>query len=165
MRSVLPRDRAGRAGKESERDVLAFDSRLINNPPPPLSGGLKHSRMQGKRILLVDDEALVGQSVSLLLQLDGHTVDYVGNGRAALEQYAPGKYDLVLTDSRMPEMGGVELATQIRLLHPTQRIMMLTGFPPSHPVPALDLIVLKPFSGSELRNAVTKLTELTPTKP
>ncbi len=115
--------------------------------------------MVGKRILVVDDEALVGQSVKLLLEMDGHTVDYVGSGAAALDQYAPGKYDLVLTDSRMPGMEGRELATRIRVLSPTQRIVMVTGYPPSQPVPALDLIVLKPFSGADLRGAVAKLTQ------
>jgi CheY-like chemotaxis protein len=115
--------------------------------------------MLGKQILLVDDEPLVGQSVKLLLQLDGHTVEYVGDARTALERYAPGKYDLVLTDSRMPEMSGLELAEKIRQQNPAQRIMMLTGYPPNEQAPFLDLIMLKPFSGADLRSAVAKLTQ------
>lgn len=115
--------------------------------------------MLGKRILLVDDEALVGQSVKLLLELDGHTVEYVGDGQAALEKYAPGKYDLVVTDSRMPGMTGLDLAGKIRAQNPAQRIMMLTGYPPNERAAVLDLIMLKPFSGPELRGAVAKLTQ------
>ena len=70
--------------------------------------------MAGKRILHVDDEPLVGQAVRMLLSLDGHVVEFVTNPLQALEKYAPEKYDLVLTDHRMAEMTGLELAQRIK---------------------------------------------------
>lgn len=115
--------------------------------------------MAGKQILLVDDEKTVADAVRLLLHLDKHDVDYVGDGFSALEKYQGHTYDLVITDSRMPEMTGLQLARRIRRHKPDQRIMMLTGFPPSDPTDDVDLVMLKPFSATELRSAVTRLTD------
>ena len=122
--------------------------------------GLKNrvEGMSGKRILLVDDEPVVGQCVQIFLELDRHETEFVHNPLEALAKYQPGKYDLVLTDNRMPEMTGVELAEKIKSLSREQRIMLLTGFPPSRPTPAIDLVMLKPFSGDALRRAVAELT-------
>lgn len=114
--------------------------------------------MAGKKILLVDDEPTVGRSVQMLLSLEGHQVEFVISASKALEKYRPGWYDLVITDHRMPGMSGLELAQQLKIASPGQPIMMLTGFPPPEPIPGVDLLLLKPFSGTELWQAVAKLT-------
>ena len=115
--------------------------------------------MSGKRILLVDDEASVAEAVRLVLDMDRHEIDFVDDPLEALARYQPGKYDLVLTDNRMDNLSGVELAQKIKCLDPEQPILLLTGFPPPGPTPAVDLVMRKPFSGDELRRAVAELTE------
>ena len=104
------------------------------------------------------DEQVVLDAVKMILELDQHVVDQVTNPIDALARYQAVKYDLVLTDNRMPEMTGLELAEKIRASKPDQPILLLTGYSTSGPTSAVDLIMRKPFSGDELRQAVAKLT-------
>jgi CheY-like chemotaxis protein len=110
--------------------------------------------MAGKRILVVDDDAMVRESIEMMLGLDQHVLELVGSGAEALERYLPGKYDLVLTDNRMAGMTGLELAKLIKARDPAQRIILFSGSLPTVEEPACDLILLKPFSAADLRKAV-----------
>ncbi len=58
------------------------------------------------RILVVDDEEEVGQVISEVLELDGHTVEVAASGQAALEKIKRRRYDVILSDLRMPGMDG-----------------------------------------------------------
>ncbi|NCO91910.1 MAG: response regulator, partial [Armatimonadetes bacterium] len=85
------------------------------------------------------------------------------NGRAALEKFAPGAFDLVITDRAMPEMGGDELAAALKELAPTQPILMLTGFSDmmdaNEEKPAgVDRVLGKPPTLAAFRAAVVELT-------
>ena len=114
--------------------------------------------MSGKRILLVDDESSVAEVVQMILEQDGHEIEVVDNPLEALATFRPEKYDLVLTDSCMPEMTGLELAEKIKRMSPEQPVILLTGFLPSGPMPGVDMVMFKPFSSSALRRAVADLT-------
>jgi CheY-like chemotaxis protein len=59
--------------------------------------------MQGGKVLVVDDEPGIVGILAEVLQLDGHVVETVGNGKAALGKLALGDYELILSDIRMPE--------------------------------------------------------------
>src|SRR5690242_2929184 len=61
-----------------------------------------------RHILVVDDELLVAETVTLLLEWDGHLVDMASSGEEALSLFEPGKFDLVITDFFMPTMDGGE---------------------------------------------------------
>ena len=65
------------------------------------------------RILLVEDDAAIRESVSALLRLDGHHVETVDDGREALSLLAGRSYDVILSDFRMPSMDGDELYRRI----------------------------------------------------
>jgi YesN/AraC family two-component response regulator len=65
----------------------------------------------GKRILLVDDERSVRETLRSLLCHDDHEVVEANNGAEALRLFAQDQFDLVLTDLRMPFVEGDELAT------------------------------------------------------
>ena len=62
---------------------------------------LAEIKMPAQRILVVDDEPFVCESVKLMLAHDGHAVETAGGGREALAKYAPDRFDLVITDYNM----------------------------------------------------------------
>jgi len=112
-----------------------------------------------RRILVVDDEALVCESIKQVLALDEHEVEAVTSSQDALAAFQGGKFDLVIIDYLMPGMRGDKLAATIKALAPHQPIIMLTAygerlrFEGEFPL-AVDLVMSKPFDLQELRTAV-----------
>jgi CheY-like chemotaxis protein len=114
-----------------------------------------------KRILLVEDERHVRESIRLLLSSDEHTVVEANNGAEAFALFAKGQFDLVVTDSEIPFLKGGELAAKIKQLAPRQPILMITGHQrrpsPDNPV---DAVLNKPFDLNQLRKAVAELVSV-----
>jgi len=110
--------------------------------------------VSGCRILVVDDEAMVCESVRLLLAYDGHKVETACSGPEALTKLETGIFDLVFTDYSMPGMKGDELATKIKQRDPNKPVILLTAFPPSTRPSGIDLIITKPFYLATLREAM-----------
>jgi two-component system response regulator AtoC len=81
-----------------------------------------------QRILVVDDERMVRQTIEMLLQREGHHVKAVSSGAHALEELGKAKYDFVFTDQIMSGMSGEELARTIKAKYPLQKVVMLTGY-------------------------------------
>jgi CheY-like chemotaxis protein len=118
--------------------------------------------MPKRHILVVDDEPLVAETVTLLLEWDGHLVDTVSSGEEALALFQPGKFDLVITDFFMPTMDGGELAAAIKTQAPTQPVVLLTAFAERfrsqrHGLRAIDLVIDKPLPMDSLRQALSTL--------
>jgi len=67
-----------------------------------------------KKILVVDDEELVTKTLTKLLKKSGYEVDIANNGSDALEKVKNSKYDLIISDIRMPDLDGVEVIKRIR---------------------------------------------------
>jgi len=111
-----------------------------------------------KRILLVDDEGFVRETVRLLLGQIGYRVVEANNGAEALGLFVRGHFDLVMTDYEMPFLKGNELATRIRRLAPRQPILMMTGFgyraSEDNPV---DAVITKPLDFERLRTLMEDL--------
>ena len=59
---------------------------------------------------------------------DGHNTMISANGHNALQAFADGHFDLVITDQSMPLMSGVQLATAIKKISPQTPVVLLTGF-------------------------------------
>jgi CheY-like chemotaxis protein len=118
------------------------------------------SRVQ-KRILIVDDQPMVADSLKLILKLDGYEVHTAKDGSEALALYEPQKFDLIFMDFEMPGMKGNELAAAIRARDPRQPIILVTAYSDlalhMEPTPQVDLVIGKPWSVGELRTAVTKV--------
>lgn len=111
-----------------------------------------------RRVLLADDDPEVLETIKTVLELDHHEVTTAANGREALERFAPGKFDVVITDYQMPEMTGDQLAVAIKRMAALQPVVMITahaGMLPS-PVPGVDALILKPFKINELREAMKR---------
>ena len=61
------------------------------------------------KILVIDDERAIRNTLKEILEFEGYTVDVAENGRTGLERALTGTYDLIFTDIKMPEMDGIEL--------------------------------------------------------
>ena len=79
-------------------------------------------------ILLVDDNSDGLLVRRCLLEEIGYCVQTAVNGEEGLKLFQAAKFDVVVTDYRMPRMNGVELIQRIRLLDPNARIILLSGF-------------------------------------
>lgn len=90
--------------------------------------------INSKRILVVDDEASVLFILSVTLKaLSGVAeVAMASNGHEALKQIEQGSFDLVITDINMPDINGIELTKEARLLSPSLQVVWITGYGNSH---------------------------------
>jgi two-component system NtrC family sensor kinase len=81
------------------------------------------------RILLVDDEPDVAESLAEILEMQGHDVDLADSGVTALRRIADADYDVILTDLRMPNMDGMTLYRKLEADHPDlcRRVAVVTG--------------------------------------
>ena len=119
-----------------------------------------------RRILVVDDEPMVCDSIRRVLAADKHQVQTAACGQEALALFQSGAFDLVILDYEMPDMKGDKLAAAIKALVPTQPILMITAYTESlrhtgsFPL-AVDRVLGKPFDVQELR-AAARLTALRP---
>jgi len=120
---------------------------------------LEQAIVRSKRILLVEDEADVRESTKMLLELDDHEITEAEDGLRGFELFQQGRFDVVITDFRMGRMDGGQLTTRIKQLAPNQPVIILTAWPDdvraSGSTP--DLVVTKPYTLAELRQAVGKL--------
>jgi CheY-like chemotaxis protein len=91
----------------------------MNKTPPPLP----------PRILVVDDDAHMCEYVSRVMEAAGYRVTMASSGVAAMATVAEeGPPDLLLTDLKMPQMNGDELAAKLRQATPDLKVLYLTGF-------------------------------------
>ncbi len=94
-----------------------------------------------------------------MLLSDDFEVTAAKNGVEALELFSKGKFDLVITDYEMPLLKGNALAKRIREICPSQPIIMITAFHPPRVQQVVNLVVHKPFSLNQLREAIQKTLE------
>jgi DNA-binding NtrC family response regulator len=83
--------------------------------------------MSGK-ILVVDDEEIIRESLSFILRKEGYDVDEAENGKVAQGMLLEGNYDIVVTDLEMPQMRGIELLEEIKKLNIHTSIIIITAF-------------------------------------
>ena len=122
---------------------------------------------QGKpkaMILVIDDEMIVHQSISRILEAEAYQVDGVLRVDEALERLKKTPYDLVLTDLMIPEKSGMEAVKAIARDYPDMGVVMFTGFPTvdsaveSMKLGSLDYLP-KPFTPDELLAVVERSLE------
>ena len=66
------------------------------------------------KILIIDDERAIRNTLKEILEFEGHTVDLAESGRQGLDKAKKGKYDLIYTDVKMPEIDGIEVLSQLK---------------------------------------------------
>jgi DNA-binding NtrC family response regulator len=114
------------------------------------------------RILVADDEPKLGNVVTQMLQLDGHEVLRVVGGEEARAALASGRFDVVVTDLRMPGTDGVAVLRSARALAAPPEVIVMTAYGSAESAVeamkagAADYLI-KPFSMDELRLRVGRL--------
>ncbi|HZR20620.1 MAG TPA: response regulator [Verrucomicrobiae bacterium] len=118
-----------------------------------------HVPLQPKRILVVDDEPLVAQTIRRVLVTEGHTVELADSGELALSLFKEGQFDLVITDFILGGMDGLELAQAIKAASPQKPVILITAFAEritssTGKVSNVDFLMRKPFAVAELQKAL-----------
>ena len=116
-----------------------------------------------KKVLLIDDDPHVIETLSEMLIYSGHTVICAKGGHEGLQKFSADKYDIVITDLGMPGMNGYELARRIKELNPQQPIILVTGWtisssPEELRTRGIDFIITKPFHLQELLFVIDQAT-------
>ena len=88
----------------------------------------KSSRTGGERILVVDDDEFVCNSLKWLLLDEGYEVEVAMDGKSALEMLSRRSFDLVLTDLMMPEVDGLAVLQEVKRTSPNTAVIILTGY-------------------------------------
>jgi len=142
------------ATSESYADALGRSDMAV-------AGRWNPEKATGRRVLVVDDEAVAANSVRRTLNRRGFRVDEAFSGREALNRILNEMYDLVLLDMKMPDTNGLELLPTIRKHRPTLPVVMVTGYASIDT--AVEAIqrgaadyVAKPFTPEELFSAASK---------
>lgn len=113
------------------------------------------------RILVVDDEEIVRQSLLAWFKEDGYDVDTAENADVALRLFETGKYSLILLDIKMPGMSGMDLLVKLKEYDPHAIIILITAYASvSSAVKALKSgaydYITKPIDPDELSHIVEK---------
>jgi DNA-binding NtrC family response regulator len=126
--------------------------------------------MPNKKVLVIDDERIVIDSITKILREERIDVEATLSGRQGLETALKKDYDLVLTDLRMPDIGGMRVLRDLKRAKPSLPVVMITGYAtvPSA-VQAMKLgaaeILEKPFSPDGLVAVVQKALKPRPPGP
>jgi DNA-binding NtrC family response regulator len=80
------------------------------------------------RILVVEDEAVIRQSIEIVLTQNGFEVVQAANGKEALEQHAQRRCDLLLVDKNLPGVSGLEVVRSLRAAGDAVPVVMMTGY-------------------------------------
>jgi two-component system, NtrC family, response regulator HydG len=116
------------------------------------------------RVLVADDEPRLGRLVAEMLELDGHVVTRVETGRDAVVELGLHRFDVVLTDLKMPDVDGMAVLAAARGSDPPPDVILMTAFGTTDAAVAAmregaaDYLT-KPFAMDELRMRVRRLSE------
>ncbi len=116
------------------------------------------------RILIVDDETIVRDSLGAWFRQDGHQVDVAESGKEALRKVTSARYDIAFLDIKMPGMDGLELQTRLAAADPELTIVLMTAYASvetavkAMKAGAYDYIV-KPFDPDDLSMLVRRAAE------
>jgi response regulator RpfG family c-di-GMP phosphodiesterase len=113
------------------------------------------------RVLIVDDEKFIRDILADFLGMEGYFVRTAEDGAAALEELSSAHYDLIISDLKMPRMGGIELLDAIGTAAPNALTVIMTGFGTVET--AIDAMkrgaydyILKPFKVEEVIRVVQR---------
>jgi len=120
--------------------------------------------LEEKRILIIDDDEDIVESLSTLLSNAGYVVDVALNGEEAIKKSKEKVYNVALIDVVLPDMTGIDLLTKLEERKPATRKIIITGYASlDNAVKALNLgadaYLIKPVDPEELISTVKKQIE------
>ena len=114
-----------------------------------------------EKILIVEDEDTLCESLQRVLIRDGYAVDIADSAEAAFRLLEHKTYDLIITDIILPGISGIELLTKYRKTNPSQKVMVITAY--ASLTTAMEAIkagacdfIIKPLMHDEMKKAVRK---------
>jgi len=120
--------------------------------------------MEEARILVVDDEAIVRESLTAWLREDGFAAYAAEDGPTALEKVKAEDWNILMVDLIMPGMNGMEVLEEVKKIKPETAVLIITAYPSidtavkAMKVGAYDYIV-KPFNPEEVGLVVRKILD------
>ena len=115
-------------------------------------------------ILVVDDESVIREGLTRILEGDAFAVEAAKNGHAAIELLQQKEFDLIITDLKMPGMSGFEVLNAVKILQPDSPVIMITGYATVETAVeamksgTVDYLV-KPFSPEQILEKVRRALE------
>lgn len=113
------------------------------------------------RVLVVDDEKFIRDIIADFLGMEGYIVRTAEDGSSAVNELARARYDMVISDLKMPNMGGLDLLKEVARSHPETLTVIMTGFGTVET--AIDAMkrgaydyILKPFKVEEVVHIVQR---------
>jgi DNA-binding NtrC family response regulator len=115
------------------------------------------------KILVVDDEMIVRESLCQWFKKSGHRVDTADSGFEALEKLEKESFDVLFVDIKMPKMGGLELLKKVRETYPESDVIIITAYGSiESAVEAMKMgasdYLLKPFRPDQLNLVLEKIS-------
>ncbi len=80
------------------------------------------------RIMVIDDEKIVGDMAKMSLEQEGYLVETFLNAEPALARLVEQKFDVVVTDLKMKGIDGMEVLRTVKRLYPETKVIMITAF-------------------------------------
>lgn len=120
--------------------------------------------MERPRILVVDDEKIICELIGRTLKRNNYDVEIARNGKTAIEKIKEDKFDILITDVRMPKINGMEVLREIKEANPFIEVIVITGYPTVElaveaiKIGAYDFIT-KPFDIDKVQLMVNKCLE------
>src|SRR5437763_1250393 len=116
------------------------------------------------KILVIDDQEMMRDSLAGTLVREGHEVIAFGDPTAAVARLQAARFDLLITDLKMPRMTGIELLAEVKRLRPEMPVVLMTAFASVQTaVEAMKLgaydYIQKPFDGEEIKLLVERTLE------
>src|ERR671939_157889 len=115
-------------------------------------------------ILIVDDQEMMRDSLAATLAREGHEITAAGDGAVGLSKLNATRFDLMISDLKMPKMTGIELLAEAKKLRPDMPVVLMTAFATVQTaVEAMKLgaydYIQKPFDGEEIKLLVERTLE------
>ena len=154
----------GHGGELLPSSDRSIKLRTREEPPPFTTSALEEqiatNHFEGARVLVVDDDAMIRESLVKVLRTEGCLVDAAATGIEALQYYEPDGTDVVLLDFNMPEKNGWDTYMHIIGMNPAQAVILVSGIvqPPGWtPVGNSPVFMEKPINVSNLLQCMRKI--------
>ncbi len=117
-----------------------------------------------ERLLIVEDEDTLCQSLGRVFTKEGYEVDRAESAESAFKLLEHAIYDLIITDIILPGISGIELLTKYREQNPSQKVIIMTAY--ASMATAIESIkagasdfIIKPLIHDEMKRAVRKVLD------